>query len=227
MNSALAQSFSPRLSTPLAQVVLWDSQRAAFRLHADNGGDLKSLLDESDVGGRYLEVENKLSLDSNVHVTTDTKYSAYVREDGLNSILWFEAPSTGTNQFSASGALVTPNKRQATSACCVALTCRPCAHAVLPRQIEEGMAPRCAPVIECAGAVVVRSLDKSARGLFVTVDVLCVAVAVEDRCVDVCAGLGGDSRRRAEAGGKETRGISGRATGAGRAGGCVAAGEHV
>ena len=41
-DSALAPSFSPRLFMPITQVILWHSTRAAFSLHADNGGQLVS-----------------------------------------------------------------------------------------------------------------------------------------------------------------------------------------
>jgi hypothetical protein len=107
-NSALAPSFSPRLSMPITQVVLWHSTRAAFSLHADNGGRLVTLVDETDMAGRYLETESPMSLDPSVYVTTNTKYAAYVRDDGGKSIVWFQAPETGTNQFGASGAALLP-----------------------------------------------------------------------------------------------------------------------
>lgn len=107
-DSTLAPSFSPRLSMPITQVVLWHSTRAAFSLHADNGGQLVTLVDETDMAGRYLETESPLSLDPNVYVTTKTKYAAYVRDDGGKSIVWFQAPETGANQFGVSGAALLP-----------------------------------------------------------------------------------------------------------------------
>jgi len=103
-DSALASSFSPRLSMPITQVVMWDVARRAFRVHADNGGALISLIDDEDMAGRYLETAEKMSLDSSVYVITNTMYAAYVREDGQKSIVWFASPEMGTNQFSASGA---------------------------------------------------------------------------------------------------------------------------
>ena len=103
-DSALAPSFSPRLAMPITQVVMWHQTRRAFRLMADHGGALVSLLDEEDVSGRYLETPIKLSLDSSAYVTTDTVYSAYVREDKNKSIVWFAAGETGRNQFAAIGA---------------------------------------------------------------------------------------------------------------------------
>ena len=102
-DSALAPSFSPRVSMPITQVVLWHEYRRAFTISADYGGPLRTLLDDTDISGRYLETAVKMSLDSSVYVTTNTQYSAYVREDGLKSIVWFEAPGGGKNQFAASG----------------------------------------------------------------------------------------------------------------------------
>ena len=102
-DSVLAPSFSPRLSMPITQVVMWDLQRTAFRLYADNGGALFSIVDDMDIAGRYLETTDKMSLDSSVYVITNTRYAAYVREDGLKSILWFDAPEMGKHQFSTSG----------------------------------------------------------------------------------------------------------------------------
>jgi hypothetical protein len=102
-DSALAPSFSPRIAMPITQVVLWHPHRTAFSLHADYGGELTTLVDDTDMAGRYLETESKMSLDPNVYVTTDTKYAAYVRDDGGKSIVWFQAPDTGSNQFGASG----------------------------------------------------------------------------------------------------------------------------
>ena len=60
------------------------------------------------MAGRYLETESPMSLDPNVYVTTNTKYAAYVRDDGGKSIVWFQAPETGANQFGASGAALLP-----------------------------------------------------------------------------------------------------------------------
>ena len=102
-DSVLAPSFSPRLSMPITQVVMWDLRRTAFRLYADNGGALFSIVDDMDIAGRYLETTDKMSLDSSVYVITNTRYAAYVREDGLKSILWFDAPEMGKHQFSTSG----------------------------------------------------------------------------------------------------------------------------
>ena len=103
-DSTLAPSFSPRVSMPITQVVLWHGDRRAFTLSAGYGGPLITLLDDTDISGRYLETATRMSLDSSVHVTTSTLYSAYVRDDGLKSIVWFEAPAGGKNQFAASGA---------------------------------------------------------------------------------------------------------------------------
>ena len=100
-------SLSPRLSMPITPVLLWNYDRAAFRIFADYGGVLVSLIDDEDIAGRYLETPSKMSLDSSVYVTTDTRHAAYVREDGQKSILWFQAPETGKNQFAASGSWTT------------------------------------------------------------------------------------------------------------------------
>ncbi len=108
IDSALAPSFSPRLSMPITPVVLWDNARLAFRIYADSGHELVSLLDETDISGRYLQTPLRMSLDSTVFVTTDTRYAAYVREDFQKSILWFEAPESGKNLFAASGAIPCP-----------------------------------------------------------------------------------------------------------------------
>ena len=102
-DSAMAPSFSPRLSMPITPVVLWHDQRRALMLSADNGGPLMTHLDDTDISGRYLETALKMSLDSSVYVVAGTQYSAYVREDGLKSIVWFDAPGGSKNQFAASG----------------------------------------------------------------------------------------------------------------------------
>jgi len=103
-DSTLAPSFSPRLFMPITPVVLWHDERRALRLSADNGGPLITLLDDTDISGRYRETASKMSLDSSAYVVAGTQYSAYVREDGLKSIVWFDAPGGGKNQFAASGA---------------------------------------------------------------------------------------------------------------------------
>ena len=108
VDSFLAPPFSPRLSMPVTEVVLWHSELRAFRLTAAYGGELVSMLDDQDISGRYLEVPVKMSLDSTAYVTTQTQYAAFVREDKNKSIVWFESPEEGRNQFSSSGAHASP-----------------------------------------------------------------------------------------------------------------------
>ena len=71
------------------------SGRLMARKPARICGPLISLVDDTDISGRYLETATRMSLDSSVHVKISTLYSAYVRDDGPKSIVWFEEPADG------------------------------------------------------------------------------------------------------------------------------------
>lgn len=103
--TSMALSFSPVVLPPVAQVQLQAMGRTtkafprSLLLTGLGGGALHSLVNDTDVAGRYTEYASTMRIDSSLAVRQGGSMRAYLREDGRFSILWFECPPGGELQL--------------------------------------------------------------------------------------------------------------------------------